>query len=63
MNAEQHIREYLKFERGYSICHCLDFWGENMVYYGCYENHIYTEGFRKLKELIKEYPELKYAIR
>ena len=38
------------------------FWGENMLYYGLYHNHIYTDGYSTLKSLIQEYPELKNAI-
>lgn len=62
MNYESYIREVKQIECGFSICRCLDFWGDNMCYYGCYENKIYTDGFKRLEDLIKEYPELKKAI-
>ena len=36
----------------------MDFYGENMLYYGLYHNHIYTEGFHTLEGLGAEHPEL-----
>ena len=62
MNIEKHLKEVRERANGFSICRCLDFWGESMLYYGLYHNHIYTEGYENLKALIKEYPELKNAI-
>ena len=62
MKSEKYIREIKEKAKGFSICKCLDVWGESMVYYGLYHNHIYTEGYPNLKTLIKEYPELKNAI-
>ena len=34
----------------------------NMLYYGCFANKIYTDGYAEIEQLIKEYPELKKAI-
>lgn len=62
VDAQKHIKEIKKRANGFSICRCLDFWGENMLYYGLYHNHIYTDGYSTLKSLIQEYPELKNAI-
>lgn len=55
---EKHIKEVKQIANGFSICNCLDFYGENMLYYGLYHNHIYTEGFKSLTELGAEHPEL-----
>lgn len=63
VNTDKHIKQVKQKANGFSICRCLDLWGENMVYYGLYRNHIYTEGHTTLKSLIQEYPELKNAIR
>lgn len=62
MDSKSYIKEYLRFQTDFSIVRCLDPWGEIMLYYGCFANKIYTEGYEELKELIKEYPELKKAI-
>lgn len=62
MNYKEYIRTIKEKAQGFSICHCLDFDGENMLYYGLYQSHIYTDGYRSLKQLIKEYPELQKAI-
>ena len=55
---EKHIKEVKEIANGFSICHCMDFYGENMLYYGLYHNHIYTEGFHTLEGLGAEHPEL-----
>lgn len=62
MDSASYIKDYLKFECDFSICKCLDVWGEKMLYYGCFASKIYTDGYQDLKELVKEYPELKKAI-
>ena len=61
MDYESHIRR-IKKAQGFSICKCLDPWGEQMLYYGLYHNHIYTEGAKTLEQLIKDNPELKKAM-
>lgn len=53
----------LEVKEGFSICHCLDPWGETMLYYGLYHNHIYTEGYESLKTLVAEFPELQKAMK
>lgn len=61
MDFESHVRR-IKKAKGFSICKCLDPWGEQMLYYGLYHNHIYTEGATTLEQLIKDNPELKNAM-
>lgn len=62
MDFESHIRK-IKKSQGFSICKCLDIWGEKMLYYGLYHNHIYTEGATTIEQLIKDNPELKNAMK
>lgn len=62
MNIENYIKDIKERANSFSICNCLDVWGNKKLYYGLYNNHIYTEGAETLEQLVKEHPELKKLI-
>ena len=53
---------YAEIKEGFSICYCLEPYGKEMLYYGLYHNHIYTDGYKSIKDLVKDFPELKKAM-
>lgn len=62
MDCVSYIKDIKQRATSFSICQCLDVWGEKKLYYGLYHNHIYTEGAETLEQLVQEHPELKKLI-